>query len=214
VNPNDIITFCLLIGLLLITLSFVWNKRKALIMLRALFSARYFQQLLREGKTAYEQIFFYAILIHLVTFPSLILAFFHFYFPEVFQTFSHLIRLYGILFGGMVVATLLSQFFLWYFTAIFNYQEQRYLYTTIKALYRFYNALFLVCLIPIVWFAPIPELIFFAYIPLFLTVFLTFLIRFLRNVNGISRIHFFIYFCSLEILPYLLLIKLFAIIYN
>jgi hypothetical protein len=33
----------------------------------------------------------------------------------------------------------------------------------------------------------------------------------LRSINGISRIHFFIYFCTLEILPYLLLIKLLII---
>jgi hypothetical protein len=203
-----------MIGLLLITLSFVWHKRKALIMLRALFSARYFQQLLREGKIANEQIFFYTILIHLVAFPSLLLAFLYNFFPELNQTYSPPISLYGIMFGGMVGGMLLSQFFLWYFTAIFNYQEHRYLYTTAKALYRFYNALFLVCIIPIMWFTRTPELVFFVYIPFFLIVFIAFFIHFLKNITGISRIHFFIYFCSLEILPYLLLIKLFAIIYN
>jgi len=203
-----------MIGLLLITLSFVWHKRKALIMLRALFSARYLQQLLREGKIANERIFFYTILIYLVALPGLFLAFFHFYFPEFTQTFPHPSRLYGLLLVGMIAAMLLSQFFLWYFTDIFNYQEQRYLYTSLKALYRFYNALFLACIIPVVWFAQIPELIFIVYIPFLLVVFFTFFIHFLKNINGVSLIHFFIYFCTFEILPYLLLIKLFAVTHN
>jgi hypothetical protein len=212
-NTNNIITFSFLIGLLIITLSFVWYKRKALLMLRALFSTRYFQQLLREGKIANEQIFFYTILIYLVAFPCIILSFFHFYFPELYAGYSP-VKLYMILCAGILVAIIVSQFFLWYFAEIFNYQEQRYLYTTTKALYRFYNALFLVCIIPVVWFTRTPELIFFIYIPFLILILIAFFARFVKNISGVSLIHFFIYFCSLEILPYLLLIKLFANIYN
>jgi hypothetical protein len=105
----------------------------------------------------------------------------------------------------------ISQLLLWYFTAIFNYQEHRYLYSTIKTFFRFYNGLFLFFSIPIIWYAHIPELIFFAYIPFFFFIFFSFMILFFRNINGISRIVFFIYFCSLEILPYILLVKLFII---
>ena len=196
-----------MIGLLLVTLSFVSYKRKALLMLRALFSARYFQQLLREGKLVNERINLYTILLNFIIFPCLILISFQFYIPEILETVISSLLFYGIAFTGMIVIFMVSRFFLWYFTYIFNYQEHRYLYSSTKALYRFYNALLLICIIPVVWYARIPEIIYFVYIPLFMIIFLAFFTRFLRNITGMSRIHFFIYFCSLEILPYLLLIK-------
>jgi hypothetical protein len=62
-----------------------------------------------------------------------------------------------------------------------------------------------------VWFTRLPEIILFVYIPLFIVIFITFFIRFLKNLSGVSLIHFFIYFCSLEILPYFVLVKLLAI---
>ena len=201
-----------MIGLLLITLSFVLYKRKALLMMRSLFSMRYLQQLFREGKLANESIFLYSILLYLFTFPCLIITFFQFYPPTLLESFSIPIGLlYAIIFGVLVVALLLSRFFLQYFTSIFNYQEERYLYLTIKALFRFYHALLLMCVIPIIWYARMPQLIIFIYLPVFIIIFSAFFILFLRNINGRNRIHFFIYFCSLEILPYLLIAKLFII---
>ena len=205
---NNIITLSLLVGLLFFTLSFVLYKRKALLMLRALFSARYFQQLLREGKFTNERIYLYTTICYFFIFPSLILLFFHFLAPELLETFLQPLQFYGVVFLGFILIFLLSQAFLWYFTTLFNYQEQRYLYLSIKALYRFYNTLFIICFLPVVWYARVPELLYFAYIPSFLLIFFTFFIQFFKNINGISRIHFFIYFCSLEILPYLLLFKL------
>ena len=176
-------------------------------MLYALFSTRYLQQLFRDGKLSNERIYLYPVLIFSLSFPSLLLVFFQFYPPPSFAAFSPYIT-YFLALGGIITIMLLSQLCLRFFTTFFNYQEQRYLYSTIKTIYRFYNALFLIILVPVIWYAPIPELIFFAYFPLLLIILLAFLILFLRNINGASRIHFFIYFCTLEILPYLLLGKL------
>jgi hypothetical protein len=153
-------------------------------MLRALFSTRYLQQLLREGKLTKEYLYFFTILIYLVTFPSLLMAFFYFYFPETIVTFSYPILFYLFLSAVTVVAQQLSRIFLQYFTTIFNYQEQKYLYLSAKALYRFYHTLLLVSFIPVVWYARLPSLIFFGYIPLLIVIFITFFIRFLRNING------------------------------
>jgi hypothetical protein len=178
-------------------------------MLRALFSTRYLQQLLREGKLANESIYLYSIFLYLFAFPCLIIIFFQFY-PSAFLEKSSLPswQIYGITFGILIVTLLLSRFFLQYFTSIFNYQEQKSLFTTTKALFRFCNALVLVSIIPVVWYARIPQLIIFIYLPVFAILFFAFFIRFIRNISGVSRIHFFIYFCSLEILPYLLIAKL------
>jgi hypothetical protein len=180
-------------------------------MLRALFSTKYLQQLLREGKLINERIFLYILLLNLFVFPCLCLAFVQFYTPKLLENFLQPILFYGILTVGAVVVFFVSQFFIWYFTTIFNYQEQRILYSTVKTLYRFHNALLLVFLMPIVWYARVSEVILFVYMPLLTILIVTFFIRFIRNIDGISRIHFFIYFCSLEILPYILLIKLFII---
>jgi len=213
-DANDIITLNVLIGLLLITLSFVMYKRKALLMLRALFSTRYLQQLFREGKLANESIYLYSILLYLFAFPCLIIIFFQFYPATLIEKYSITPwLLYVGTFAALMATLSLSRLLLQYFTSIFNYQEQRYLYTTIKGLYRFYNALLLVIIIPIAWYSHTPQLIFFVYIPVFIIIFSLFFIRFVRNINGVSRIHFFIYFCSLEILPYLIIAKLLIINY-
>jgi hypothetical protein len=185
-------------------------KRKALLILRALFSTRYFQQLFWEGKLANEIVFLYTILIQLVTFPCIILSFLYFYLPEWYAARSP-VSLYLYLCAGIAGALILSQLLLWFFTTIFNYQEQRHLYTTAKALYRFYHTLFLVFFIPVVWFTPLPQLILFVYIPFFIVIYIAFFIRVIRNLSGVSLIHFFIYFCSLEILPYLVLVKLLSL---
>jgi len=206
------ITLFLMIGLFIVTLSFVLYKRKALLMLRALFSTRYLQQLLREGKLTKESLYLYSILLYLVTFPCLIIGLFQFYPPLFVETYSlQPWHLYGIVFGVLTAALIFSQFFLSFFASIFNYQEERYLYTAIKTLFRFYNGIFLVSIIPLIWYARIPELFFFVYIPIFILILFAFFFLFLRNINGMSRIHFFIYFCSLEILPYLLIAKLLII---
>jgi hypothetical protein len=176
-------------------------------MLHALFSTRYLQQLLREGKLTNERIFFYPIVLFLFAFPCLILVLFQFHLPESLAVYTEF-ELYAILCGGVLAGFLVSQLFLWFFTTIFNYQEQRYLYQTTKTLFRFYHTILLICIIPVIWYTRTPDILFFVYIPLLAVIFLAFFILFLKNINNVSRIHFFIYFCSLEILPYLLLIKL------
>jgi len=176
-------------------------------MLRALFSTRYLQQLFRDGKLSNERIYLYPVLLFALSFPSLLLVFLQFYAPPSIATLSPFI-IYFLALGGIIFIMLLSQLCLLFFTTIYNYQEQRYLYSTIKTIYSFYNALFLIILVSVIWYAHLPQLIFFVYFPLLLIIFFAFLILFLKNINGSSRIHFFIYFCTLEILPYLLLAKL------
>ena len=200
-----------MIGLFLITLSFVLYKRKALLMLRALFSKRYLQQLLREGKLLNERIYLFSMLLYFIAFPSLALVFFELCVHEPKVAIPQALQFYLLIFCGFVLQFFVSQFFLRFFTNIFNYQEQRYLYTTAKALYRYYNALILMCIIPLVWYTRIHEIIYIVYIPLFIITFLTFFIHFMKNISGITRFHFFIYFCTLEILPYFLLLKLLII---
>ena len=197
---------------MVITLSFVLYKRKALLMLRALFSTRYLQQLFREGKLSKENIYSYSVFLYLFAFSCLIITFFQFYPLAIFETY--LLPpwlLFLIIFCILIVMLIIARLILLYFTSIFNYQEQRYLYTNIKILFRFYSALILIFIIPAIWYARIPELIFFVYFPIFIILFFTFFIRFMRNISGVSRIHFFVYFCSLEILPYLLIAKILII---
>lgn len=178
-----------------------------MLMLHALFSARNLQQLLREGKLTNERIFFYPIILYLLLFPCLLLILFQFYSPEFFIRYSPL-KLYGILCGGILVLFLTSQWLLLFFTTIFNYQEQGYLYQITKNIFRLFHGVLLLCMIPVIWYTRTPEILLFAYIPLFVVFFIAFFILFLKNISNPSRIHFFIYFCSLEILPCLLLIKL------
>ena len=211
VTTNSIITYSLLIGLFLITLSFVLYKRKALLMLRALFSKRYLQQLLREGKLLNEQIYLYTLILYFFTLPGLILVVLELSNIEIIVKIANPLLLYLFTAFGLMVLFAVLRLFLWYFTTFFNYKEQNLLYLSVKLLYRFYNVLILFTLIPIAWYTRTVEVIYFVYFPLFIIIFLAFFIHFMRNIYGITRIHFFIYFCTLEILPYLLLLKLLII---
>jgi hypothetical protein len=140
----------------------------------------------------------------------LFLVFFQFYELKALSVFSPL-QIFGIIFGGVLSGILVAQLLLEFFTFCFNYQEQRYLYLSIKMVFRCINAILLLCIIPVVWYARLPEIIFYGYIPLYVFTSVALLILFLNNINRGGRIHFFIYFCSFEILPYLLLIKLLLI---
>ena len=186
-------------------------KRKALLMLRALFSKRYLQQLLREGRLLNERINLYSTLLYFFTLPSLVLAFFTVCIQETKMEIPEPFQFYVMVLCGLVFLFFVSQIFLRYFTNIFNYQEQRHLYLSMKVLFRYYHALFLICFIPVVWYTRSSEVIYLVYLSFFILILLTYFIQFLRNITGVSRIHFFIYFCSLEILPYLLLLKLLII---
>jgi len=180
-------------------------------MLRAFFSKRYMQQLLREGKLINERINLYATLLYFFALPSFALAYFTVCVPEPKFEIPEPLQFYSIVFCGFVFFFFVSQILLSFFTNIFNYQEQRYLYLTMKALFRYYHALFLICFIPLAWYTRASELFYLVYLFFFILILFTFFIQFLRNISGISRIQFFIYFCSLEILPYLLLLKLLII---
>jgi len=185
-------------------------QRKTLLMLRAFFSTRYLQQLLREGKLTKERIYFYPVLLYLFVIPCFLLVLFNFIDFKPFTNFKPHV-LYGILGGGTVVALSLSHLCLSCFTTIFNYSEQKYLFLSIKTLFRFINAILLLCFIPVAWYAVIPNLLYYVYLPLYAIITFVFIFLFLKNVSKESGINFFIYFCSLEILPCLLLIKLLSI---
>ena len=175
-------------------------------MLQSLFSTRSFQQLMREGKLASNSLKINSTLLILIVLPSFILSVFYFFRPNIFDFFSPIV-IFGITFGVVVICFLTSQFLLHIFCTLFEFHEQKFFYTAAKTLFRFYNATLLIFVLPLFWFTLLPKLIFFLYIPLFLLLFLSFFIRFVSNINTSSRIHFFIYFCTLEILPYILIVK-------
>jgi hypothetical protein len=176
-------------------------------MFRALFSTRALQQLLREGRLASDSLGAYSIMLNIIVLPCFILAVFRFYTPYPFADSSPLF-IYGMVFGSVLLGTLLSNFFLFSFCTLFDFQEQKFLYIATKAMFRFYNAGFLVFTIPLFWYTILPQLIFFLYLPLFFVLFVSFFIRFVSNINAAIRIQFFIYFCTFEILPYVLIVKL------
>jgi hypothetical protein len=174
-------------------------------MLRAFFSNRQLQQLLREGKKGYDGLYSFSIILYVVVLPCILMTFSHYY-TTLFNDFSPL-QIYSMCVGGTVAAFILSQSFLWFFTTMFDFQEEKFLYSLGKTFFRFYNAALLVFMLPLLWYTMLPVLIFALYLPLLVILFCTFFIRFLSNINGRSRVYFFIYFCSLEVLPYLLLVK-------
>ena len=206
-RPNNwsVIVLCAL--LLLCTLLLTSFRNKLYLTLRALYSQRFYTQLLREGKIMHERVAIFTLLFDLMTLSFGALVCMERFTPKVVETFSY-IGTYGITLAVMTVLFLLKMLVNHIYTHLFDHPKE-------------YNALYLYKFIFLtnVSFILFPFLIaaqfsgqfavLYAYIPVFLVDFGLYLYKLLKiNPQKINLFHFFVYFCTLEILPYILLGKL------
>lgn len=208
-NNWGIIIVCFL--LLLFTLLIVPFRRKLMLMFKSLFSQRHYSMLLREGRVLEERIFPFTILFDLLTFSFGLLIIGERLYPQIVQKFSYMGTL-GVLFLVLLLAYFLKFIFNHIYTALYDYDKERYYMNLYKFIFVTVAAMTLFPFLIVVQFTGV-----FSYLYAYISVFFIFLAFFLYdlmkiNPRTINLLHFFIYFCTLEILPYVIMVKLITII--
>ena len=200
------ITVVFLVILLLITFVLVFYRRKVVLMIKALFSQRHFSQLLREGKLLNERIYLFDLLIIFLTQGLFIYFLLDKFFPTLVASVTPLIC-YLILVGLVLFDYFFKMLVAFIFTYLFEYDEERSGYYLNKLFYYTLNSLSLFPILILVHYTGIWQFLF-IYVPVFILTYILMCYRlFTLNTKKINSFHFFIYFCTFEILPYALLVK-------
>ncbi len=210
-RPDNGVTLALCALLFLLAVSSVLFRRRLGNLVRSLYSQRFYSLLVRESKVLEEMTFPVVLTYDLAAVSLAILLLIMRFKPPFIERFTF----WGAF--GMVFAMLTLLYFLVFFsnviyTALFDHPKERYSL-------NLYEFVFLtnvgVALFPfmVVYHATGGFSAMCAFLPVLLVLFGLYLYRLLKiNPTRINLFHFFLYFCTVEILPCLLLVKLISII--
>jgi hypothetical protein len=204
---NNLPTIVLIVALIFFTSIFVAYRHRVTLLLTSLFSQRHLSQLQREGKVANRDLFLWVQGIIVIVQALFLYVIMQFLFPKIFNFFDPIL-LYFILIGAVLFDYFLKRIINYVNMYLFDTANDLPLYTLYKLFFNFSNSIVLMIIIPIALYTAYWKLIL-LYIPLFLLTFSVTAYR-LFTINSIKLklFHFFIYFCTLEILPYLAVLKL------
>lgn len=204
---HTITTSILLIALVGITVLFATYRHRFTLLITSLFSKRHLSQLLREGKLANKNLFIWVHLIIFIIESLFLYLIVQYYFPKLFH-FLDPILLLGIIQLLVVLDFLLKKLFSFLYFTMFDYKEEFSQYVLYKLLFHFTNSIGFMILIPLSIYSGNWKFILLSIPFLTATYSITYFNIFTINPKRIHLLQFFIYFCTLEILPYLIVIKL------
>lgn len=203
---HNLPTIILVVGLIMLTSIFVTNYQKLPLLLTSLFSQRNLSQLLREGKLATKNLFAWVQVVIFLIQALFLYIVLEYFFPKVYQ-FTNPYFLYCITLLLVLFDYLFKRASSYLYFTMFNYKDEFAPYKLYKLLFNFSNTIFLMFLIPLSLYSHYWKSIL-IYIPIFIFTFsITSVKIFLLNPKRIKLFQFFIYFCTLEILPYLVVLK-------
>lgn len=210
-QPENGVTIVLCALIFLMTISVVLFRRRLSNLIRSLYSQRFFSLLIRESKVLEEMMFPVTLLFDLFTMAlGIVLIIMRFKAPLVSQlTFW---GAYGSVFAVLAVLYILVFFANVVYTGLFDHQKERYSLNLYKFVFSTNVAMLLLPFL-IVYHALGNFAVMYAFIPVFFVILGLYLYRLLKiNPRNINLFHFFLYFCTLEILPWVLLVKWISII--
>lgn len=204
---HSITTLLLTLLLGLLALLFILHRRQIIQILQALFSQRIFSQLLRESKLLKERIFFLLYLINYLILSLFLYTVLNYFFPNITSLFS-IQFLYLLVFLFVLMDFLFKRFALFLYIYLYDYKENRDEFYFYKLFYLTLNCFILYPILILFFYTkqPITLLI---YLPIFIITFGFLFFRF-YTLNKIKnfKFQFFLYFCTIEILPYIILLKI------
>lgn len=200
-------TIILFISLILVTLIFVTYHQKFSLLFTSLFSQRHLSQLQREGKLANRNLFIWVHSIIFLIQALFIYIILDYFFPKIFNLINPNI-LYFITLGIVIVDFILKRVFSLIYFKTFDYNDELTSYKMYKMLFNFTNTILLMIIIPLSLYTTEWKLIWIFLPILIITFSFTSFKIFTINPKRIKLFQFFIYFCTLEILPYLVILKL------
>lgn len=210
-QPENGVTIVLCALIFLMTISVVLFRRRLSNLIRSLYSQRFYSLLLRESKVLEEMTFPVTLLFDLLTIAlGILLIIMHFNAPFVARmTFW---GAYGVVFAVLALVYIIEFSANVVYTGLFDHQKERYSLNLYKFVFTTNVAMLLMPFL-IVYHALGNFAVMYAFIPVFFVMLGLYLYRLMKiNPRNINLFHFFLYFCTLEILPWLLLVKVVSII--
>ena len=210
-QPENGVTIVLWALIFLMTISVVLFRRRLSNLIRSLYSQRFYSLLLRESKVLEEMTFPVTLLFDLLTIAlGILLIIMHFNAPFVARmTFW---GAYGVVFAVLALVYIIEFSANVVYTGLFDHQKERYSLNLYKFVFTTNVAMLLMPFL-IVYHALGNFAVMYAFIPVFFVMLGLYLYRLMKiNPRNINLFHFFLYFCTLEILPWLLLVKVVSII--
>lgn len=206
-KPNSwaVIVLCAL--LFFLTISVVLFRRRLSYVFKSLYSQRFYSLLLRESKVLEDMMFPVVLLYDLLTVSLGTLMIVEHFYAHLVQKTTY----FGMF--GIIFAIMLALYFLTFtanivYTGLFEHQKERYSLNLYKFIFLTNVAIVLFPFL-IAYQATGYFVVLYAFIPVFLALWGLFLYRIMKiNPRNINLFQFFLYFCTLEVLPYLLLVKL------
>lgn len=211
VRPNNGLTlvFCLL--LLLITTILITFRRKMTLLFRALFSQRHFSIIQREGKLLEDRMSPFVLLYDVLTITTGLVMFCTTYIPGPMSKLPFMAYI-GIFFILLLAAYVLKLLCNELYAKLFGRGKER---TTMNQYKFVFLTDFAVALFPLLIIIQYTghRAVYYVITVLLAALFSVWLYRLMKiNSNNVQKYHFFLYFCTLEILPWLIFLKVLLII--
>ena len=203
-NNWNILIMVVLLAVLAIVVA--TSRGKVSQILKALVLPRYFSLLQRDGKIVEQRIFRVMLVFNIATFALGVTTWLELYHPELIARFTYL-GCYGLSFLALFVLYFLKVLFLNLYAYLFDHQKDKPLLHQHKFIFITAAALALYLILALVIFTHLLQAINVFFIVLLILVCLYFYNSYKINPRSFKLFHFFIYFCTLEILPYLILVK-------
>lgn len=208
-SPWPIVFLCA--ALFLFTVIFVPFRRKMILILRSLFSQRHFSLMMRESKILEESVFLFTLIFDVMVFATGLLTVAQKMTPQFVEKLTEP-GLFGILFVALLLVYWLKTLIYKVYTSLFDHPKELLLICSYKFVFLTIAA---VSLYPFVLIAQITGQmkVLYAYVPVFSVYWVILLYKLFKiNPRQINLFHFFLYFCTLEILPYVLMTKMISML--
>lgn len=204
-----VLILCVVLFLLAIIMAF--RRNWFVLIEKSLFSQRFYSLLLQDGKIFRKPIFILVIVCDILVFVSAFRFVAQHFEMGLFSRLREAAAL-GLLFAAIAVLYFFKLVINHLYAVLFDYQEEAYPMNLYKFAFITNAAVLLLPFLTVAQFSHIFPVIY-AYIPVFIVLFIIYIYKLIvLNPKRINLFQFFIYFCTLEILPYPLLVKLIIMI--
>ena len=210
-RPNSWITLVFCVTLFVFTMTFITFRRKLMLIFRAMFSQRHFSLLQREGKIIEDRSSVFVLLFDLLTISTGLVMACCTFFPHSVARWPFIA--YIVLFLLLLLAAYaLKLLFNELYARLFDRDKER---ITVNHYKFIFMTDFSVALFPLLILTQYTEWksVYLLMGVLFVVLFSVWIYRLMKinSING-HRFHFFVYFCTLEILPWVLFLKVLLIV--
>ncbi len=200
-------TLIIALELLLLTINAVVNRRNLILSIQSLYSKRAFSQVSKEGKFFSDGTFIFSLPFILLTWSLSTLQLCSYYFPHFFEQLTYM-RFFGLVIGAIAVFFLIKLLVNLFLFEFFECSEKRYDFHVTAF------SFFLNCSLALMLGQTVVQYTnFYAiYIVIALIISGLFILKiykdFILKSKRVNLFQFFMYFCTLEILPCLVIVKL------